>query len=40
MSLEATLSAAVADQKLRVDSNTNILALLAASSNPLYRTSI
>ncbi len=40
MSLEATLSAAVADKKLRADSHTNILALLSASTNPLYRASI
>ncbi len=39
MSLEAILSQAVADGKLRQSSLTNIQSLLAASTNPLYRTS-
>ena len=40
MSLEAILSQAVADGKLRQSSLTNIQSLLAASTNPLYRTAI
>lgn len=40
MSLEATLSQAVADQKLLPASLENINALLSASTNPLYRASI
>ena len=40
MPLEATLAQAVADKKLRADSHANILALLSASTNPLYRASI
>ncbi len=40
MSLEATLSQAVADNQLLPASLDNINALLAASTNPLYRASI
>jgi phosphoglucomutase len=40
MSLEAILNQAVAEGKLRSDSHQNILSLLAASSQPLYRQSI
>jgi len=40
MSLEASLSQAVADGKLLSASQENIQALLAASTNPLYPTSI
>ena len=40
MSLEATLSQAVADGKLRQSSLANINSLLAASTNPLYRSAI
>ena len=40
MSLEATLSQAVSDNQLLPASLANITALLAASTNPLYRASI
>ena len=40
MSLEATLQAAAADGSILASTHANILALLAASSEPVYRASI
>ncbi len=40
MSLESTLAQAVADKVIGPDTQTNILALLAATTNPLYRASV
>jgi phosphoglucomutase len=40
MSLEAQLTQAVSEEKLKSSSRDNILAMLAAASTPLYRTTV